>query len=641
MKILISVGCDAYVHDKVPPLYAAENDAREVYKALVEADDAIYDKSLSRLLCSPTCFELKDVLQEAIFWGGDVEISFFFAGHGGIKDGAYFLCAKDTNPDRLTVSSLGLTELFLWINEARVNDTNIVIDACESGGVAYDVTTFLKPRQLGVYGSPSLSVLAASASNQSARERDGQGVATSALLKCLRGDVWVSSAFPTLTLFEVGFEVSEMLEKEVGQASVSWGLNLFGRPRFCANPNYSRQACQQDIFPVGVLDATGDASVISAHTESVWELYLKSSRSIDLSQFLRLTQRIVNDLGSESRSASAVIDGLARTFLNRLSQPGGSFEKAELLGACIASLLPFSSQTAARDAMRSLSRELVANVDCGIQELLGVLESDSSALLSPRSMLGDLYFLPIRILRILGWAGAATLIASDIMDHEFNAQFKSRFGELIGLVLGAYVGSVVSVSDEQACPLLTFLRAANYCEFYSEAEEVFGLMCHSLHEFGGQVSEPNLSGEDAFYFTRARSKNAFSGYERLVSNPSELISVIFLSARKMSFEDIVDGFIADFDHLPGNMFVPDTYASFAQERIEEGTNFSYRIGHGVWRASDFDATWDLVESQIGSDNCLRFASVRVGALCSALVQPDRTPWFLWAALGQGDDPFPL
>lgn len=638
MKILIAIGCNDYIDQRLPPLFGAENDAIGVFEALVEFEGSIYDPALSRLLLSPTYMELKDALQQAIFIDDDIELSVFFAGHGSVKDGAYFLCTKDTVPDRMTVSAVGLTELFLWINEACVNDTNIVIDACESGGVAYDVTTLLKPRELGKYGSPSLSVLAASASNQAARELDGHGVATLALLKCLRGDAKVLIEHPTLTLFEVGYKVSEIIQGDAGQTPVSWGLNLFGRTRFCANPNYSQHARRDDVVPVGILDAIGDASVISNHTEAVWELYLVSPRSFDSVRFLRLIQSILDDLPVGSRSAPAVVDGLATTFLSRLSDSRDPFERAELLGACIASLLPFLDNLSSRDVVYSLSKELVSNVDLGIQLLLESLEADSAALLSPGSMLGDLYFLPIRLLKILGWAGAAGLVASSAMDDSFNLNLEKNFERLIRAILSTYASSVVAVSDEQACTLLVFLRAAQYFELDSEAEEVFGLMCHSLHKFSAQISEPNLSGEDAFRFTTARSKCEFQNCEGLIAKPAELVSVILLSANQLSFEDIVDDFIADFDYVPSNLFVPDAHSSFAQKRIEDGVNFSYRIGHGVWRASDFVVIWDRVQNKINDDSLLKLRSVRVAALCSALVQPDRTPWFIWANVAKGEHP---
>ena len=126
MKILVAIGCNHYSNDELPDLSGAENDASAIFDLLVNNIDSLYDKDLSILLKSPSSQEAREALQQVIFdYGEDIQLCLFFAGHGGVKDGAYFLCVKDTALDRLSVSAISITDLFMWVNEANIRDSNI------------------------------------------------------------------------------------------------------------------------------------------------------------------------------------------------------------------------------------------------------------------------------------------------------------------------------------------------------------------------------------------------------------------------------------------------------------------------------------------------------------------------------------
>ncbi|WP_027948840.1 caspase family protein [Haliea salexigens] len=627
MKVLVAVGCDHYSCDELSNLAGAENDASAIFEALVNSDTSIYDKKHSILLHSPTSQEVKEAIQSIIFVDVGIELSFFFAGHGGVKDGAYFLCASDTMIDRLTVSALGMTELFMWLNEANVRDSNIVIDACQAGGIAYDVATFLKPTNIGALGTPSLSVLAAAAADQNAREINGHGIATAALLKCLSGEECVLADRPSLSLSEIGYSVAELMSSNDQQAPVNWGLNLFGRTQFCRNPCFAESKTPVIGLPEGLRSGVVDAIVIAKHTNRIWELYLTSSNHFDAISFLRLTQSVLSDLPPESEAAPAIVDGLANTFLPLLAGSSDPFEEVELLGACIASLLRYVDDQVVASIVSTMAKQLVGSISSAARAVCASLEENEYHLLSDHTALADLYFLPIRILRILGWLGAAKIIA-DTLEGEVPHDAPST-EELVRKILELYACSIVAVSDEQACGLVVFLCAAQDMNLSEEAEQIFGLLCHSFHRYKGRVAVPQLSGSGAYRFTRSRAAGNKSTCEELIASPTEFLSALLLASEKMSLTDIIDDFIEDFDHVPGNLFVPGSYAIFADERIVDGVNYTYMIGHGVWAVRDFCGTWDAVCKQIEKDSGLKSGAAQIGAICAALVQQDRTPWFIW------------
>jgi len=628
MRILVAIGCDRYCNDELHDLSGAENDAKAVFDYLVNKENSIYDKNRSVLLNSPSSHEARDALQNAIFdSSGDVEFCLFFAGHGNVKDGAYFLCVKDTAVDRLSVSAISITELFMWVNEANVRDSSIVIDACQAGGVAYDVATFLKPRGIGRFGSPSISVLAAAAADQEAREIDGQGVATSAVLKCLSGEVAVQTDRPTLSLSEVGHSVAELMRDENQQVPVYWGLNLFGRSTFSSNPCFDEPKTPIIGLPESLNSSAEDEPIIRKHTAKVWELYLSCSKGFDAISFLRLTKSILRDLPPKSTGVPVIVDALANTFQQLLAESNDPFEEIELLGSCIASLLQYADcNDMVTSVMNIMSNRLLEAIYSATEVILFSIDENRFSLLSDRSALADLYYLPIRILKILGWIGAGQYIAKLLGKESPENLLVSQ--KLVRIILEEYTNSIVAVSDEQTCNLFIFLCMAESMELSDEAEQVFGLLCHTFCKYDGIISSALLSGSNAYRFIKGRAEGDKAVQDELISSPTEFLSALILVSDKLELTDVVDDVIEQFDYASANLFVPDSYTSFADERVDNGVNYTFMIGHDVWCVKDFMERWSHIRSQLGRDSYIKSPIVRIGSICAALVQPDRTPWFV-------------
>jgi hypothetical protein len=132
---------------------------------------------------------------------------------------------KDTMKTAQSVSALALADLFRGINEAAPRQTNIIIDACESGGLVEDLGVLLKPELLGDVGTPALTLVATSGRNQSANETASGGLGTNALLDCIEGRELVNDTFGALDLIDIGRRVAANLQSK-GQNPVVWGLNL-------------------------------------------------------------------------------------------------------------------------------------------------------------------------------------------------------------------------------------------------------------------------------------------------------------------------------------------------------------------------------------------------------------------------------
>lgn len=129
---LIAIGCNDYASGTLSNLSGAENDASNIYKCLVESDYSIYDKHKSKVLTSPSVADVRNELENILF--GDDQapdiVTLFFAGHGGVATGTYYLCLSNTRSDRMSFSALSLSEIFRMLSSSDVKHVNLVIDAC-------------------------------------------------------------------------------------------------------------------------------------------------------------------------------------------------------------------------------------------------------------------------------------------------------------------------------------------------------------------------------------------------------------------------------------------------------------------------------------------------------------------------------
>lgn len=629
MRVLVAIGCDEYDDPALSDLRGAVNDARDIYDLLVESGVGEYHQDESQLLKSPTLAEAVDVVSHILFDLGPIDVlTVFYAGHGALKDGSYFVCLKDTRADRLSVSSLGLSQLFTWLNEANVRHTNIVIDSCHCGGLARDIGSFLKPESVGRFGSPSVSIFASAAADQTAREIDGHGVGTACLLRCLNGNTVVQTNRPSVGLVEVGLVASELLSRNVHQTSVCWGLSLFGQSQLAQNLCFVNSGARASALDLPLAGNPLIRAIVEKHASQIWALYLDAANEFDIAQYLKLSRAIIDELPNAPSNAPLLVQGLADTFVSALQDGADPFEIVELYGASIAVLTPYCELSPESDtAIIELSCALLEAISASMQVTLDILENNEFALLSDNFALSDLYFLPLRVLRTLGWIGAGEYIEQQISTNSlFN---RSVAKALVRKILGTYMGSVVAVSDEQSPHLLAFIWACEVLELNEELELALGLLYQSYHRFGCEVARPNLSGAQALQFLMGRARLDYRSSEGLLARPCEILPALFTGFRRLGIPEVIDESIEELDFTSINMFVPQTYRDYAQVSIEDGVNHSLHIGHNIWSMDDFDKVWTELANEIAGKKCLAVPGVRIGAMCASIVMPDRSAWFLF------------
>lgn len=616
MRCLLAIGCDAY--ENAATLHGAETDARRIFEALLRPEIGQYDPAKSRLLLSPGLEEVRQALQDVVLGDEQIEtFTFFFAGHGGVGAGSFYMWLRDTTPKAQALSALSLAELFRCVSEAAPRQTNIILDACESGGLIRDLGVLLKPELLGDVGTPAVTLIATSAQNQTSGETHQGGIGTNAIMDCIEGRDFVQDSASVLDLVEIGRRVSTRL-KESGQNPVVWGLNLYGPPQFCRNPKYLSDpgAPLRDLiqnWPVA-----GDVG-IQENYRALWKAYDSIGEAWDADLFFKLVTDLFRLASAEPQAVSMLAERLTTTFMTKAARSEDQFLTAQVAAIVGTSLLPYISSTpVAQTASRLLT--LCGDEVLRAGEILAIeLDSDKYILLSSGAGVGDLYQLPIRISKVLGWTAASCEIFRS--DAEKGSKAQALFLRLLRALLDKYGESIVALSDSQAPSWNVALACGAKMGLQEECEELAGRVFHSLVQCEGQLARWDIAPNRVLDYLRARNARDFSTCPDLVERPIETLTVLLRIAGILDLEEVFDDSLWRLDGVSFAAYVPSDYHQYGLPMMEGGENLLWTVGQDVFRCGDLAATWEPVPQP--ADHLVLGLSV-----ISSLLQEDRVPWFL-------------
>lgn len=615
-RILIAAGCDAYVH--LNPLRGAEEDARQIFDTLLPPAVGDYDAAGSALLLSPTTNALREQLRSSLFGEPIDTLTFFFAGHGAVKSGSLYLAAADSEAGALSATAFSLGELFRMVAEARPAQTYIIIDACEAGGLIEDLSALLKSDMIGKAGTPGVTLLATAAADQAALEGRTGGLGTAALLACVNGQNYVQDSAPVLDLVEIGRAVSVAVSAAGGQIPVVWGLNLYGPPSFCRNPHATTGDRPLRSLLIGWPDTAATAN-LELSVAALWEPYVTVGTRWNPRSFLDALTKAMADVEGQPALVVALHDRVAEAFAVPASQSADRFREIEVRAACIVALLRHSGDQIVRDRMLSAVIDLADRVENTVEEVAATVAADRFALLIPQAGMTELYQLPIRLSKLIGWAAFAIQVRRLTAANQTRAA--TAFTSLLDCLFDHYSLSLVTMNDCQSPYLLTGLSAASTLDTPERAERLFGHYFSSFLAVGGRPARIGIEPERITAYLLFRDGNQLDDHPELCAQPSEVGAVLLRTADALGLTDEIDPDLAALDHIAINAYLPDTFQGFADERIKGGVNASYRIGHDVWTVADLLANWPQSVQPATNAEAL-------GALLASLLFSDRTPWFL-------------
>jgi hypothetical protein len=137
-----------------------------------------------------------------------------------------------------SVTAIGFPEILRAVAGARPKQANFILDACNAGGLGFDIGSILKRTIVGNSDTMGISFLASAAAEQYAGETKEGGRFTIQFAKALNGTSFIQQAKPFLSLSEIAQHVqttSHLPEQTISY----WTLNLQGPNLFARNPHFS------------------------------------------------------------------------------------------------------------------------------------------------------------------------------------------------------------------------------------------------------------------------------------------------------------------------------------------------------------------------------------------------------------------
>ncbi len=631
MRIAIVIGVDEYDDPDLLQLGGAQIDADNVFQALVDQNQGQHHPEKSLKLLSPTLAELRGALQESVYDHELTAFTFFFAGHGLVVGGSHYLCLRDTRLDRLAASALSFSEILRLVGDAQPANANIIVDACQSGGVVHDLNTVINPSLLGETGTPSICVIAASMSNQKAGEDDRGGFLTRQLLRCVSGNERIQNSRSHLNLIEIGERISQLVIDEYpDQSPVCWGLNLFGTSQFCVNPHFEGGEPSYVYELANIPPASASGALVRGEAKNLWRMAEDLPSGFSPSSLIKEIRSTSDHLPPKGGSRPAFVSGLAQTLPQRASQSKNVMCRSEVLACCIVALLKDTEKSLeAREVMSELLDQFVYVTGECIDIAVSAIEVEKFNILSNRGGLSDLFFVPIRLSKLLGWVSALGLIQDKLKKNIYDV--KSKIEIIIELYKINYICSLASVSEEQAPHILISFEAIRKFSLLGAAEPIIGCYVNDFVSNHGRISEPGLKGADILRFLLCRANGDYSTAHSVIRQPSELLSVLLKWISDASLDEILDPHMKSLDHESMNVFVPSSYWDFGDLLIEHGKNLSFQIGGdvgvGIFTVEDFRGGYrDYCQDEIKKAKAFDDDVVQCGAILASMLLPDRVPW---------------
>lgn len=617
-RVVLAIGCDKY--DFMGPLDGAEKDASRIHEALIDPAKGECDPTQSAVLLSPKFFEVQAAINAILADPEPIDtFTFFFAGHGVVKKGSFYMCVSDSNHDFLSANAISLSNLFVMLGEKAPGQSNIIIDACESGGLIADLNALLKPDNLGRAGSPGITLVAMAASDEGAGDTPEGGVGTNAVLDCINGVTFIDDTSAYLDLIDIGRSVWDRLASAGGQNPVVWGLNLFGPRRFCRNPKSTVDAAARAGL-VSWPDAHA-SQVLRDRLPALWRIYSDLDRDWDARRFFDVVQPVLSELAQNPSQQLDLIDRFLEAALQKAQLQDDAFIEIEIAAACAVSMLPFSETAHSVAHVDILLEKLTRRLEEVLDRLIDDLEAEKFALMAPGNAMAELFYLPLRISRVLGWAAFAHLYRA--LGPNGDQVLPIRLVKLAELMVQHYHSSFVFMSEAQAPFVAVLLAVAKRAGLVDIGKVVVGCLTLGMVRSGCRAASANIEYTKVLDFLLARATNDFSASPGLYAKPSEFALVVLRGAAMFDIEDQVDRALHHLDRVSTTAFLPAHFDQFANELIRDGSNVNFRIGFDAYTVDEIERSWPSAAVVKPATRACFFRCI-----LASLLFPNRVPWFL-------------
>lgn len=617
---VVSIGCDKYQNQELPDLSAAENDATAIYEALVNSEYALYDKTDSVCLRSPKLAEIIKALEEVLFERECPDVlTIFFAGHGGVFAGTYYLCLNETRIDRISLTALPLSEIFRIVSSSQLKHVNLVIDACYTAGLVNDLLALIKPDLIGARGSFGLSILAAAASDEIATEIGEHGILTKSLLRIINGKESVNTYSEYLDLVSIGRTLStKFIEENVGQTPSSWGINLYGPSIFSKNPFHSAA----NSIPINYFSFIPSASrvgkILSEHKSDLLELYENLEKVEGVDDFINILRIIIRKIETIGDQIT-IVKGIGYRFIEKF-QPAENFKQLELINALITLLIPSIENAQVKNLISELIQLFRFIGNKLLVRINSELQKDKYFLISREGigfgMLANYFYLPIRISKIIGYLSQLLMIDNEEKDSIIW---------LIDFIKVNYESHISTMSDLQAPFIYTFFRTFLITNEFDTAKPLLYRYINSYLASSGKIAPIKLSAEKIPLFLIQRYTSDKISQE-LRANPTTIGTVLLLQAIHYGLDGELDLHMHSLDRKNMHIFIPCDAKEFGNDVIENGMNLVPKCGFDFFTCEEFKALFEINYNQYSNiDRSSIDLISKFSFIAASFCLPDRIP----------------
>ena len=557
------------------PLLGAKADAERVYKTFMNAEILDSDSTLSALHINLTKDETRKVIAEAAYNDEIGDLTLYFACHGASDTAGYFLCCKDCQSDKLAYSALALHDIFTILSDTPRKHVNFIIDACNAGGLAQDLSAIAKDPKMGAKAGISISIISLSGRTENSIEYPDGGIGTTAFLEVLNGKHDSNTNKEYLSLGDVA-QVLEISHKE--QSSSFWSFNLMGAQRFCKNL-YALNNRKSEIFSLPTANLKLSLGLSRNSIEKLWDSFLLTGKEFNPRQIQITLELLLNEIENNDDAISMLM-GLFESYLERAKQNNDAFSPV----ICCSIFLDLTNKI----SPSSKETEYLANIL--FDELKFILSNiltsmkDNEFFLLENGGYSNFFTLPQRVSKIAAWSLLLAYLGN--RKHADNSETMTICEGILNCLSNDYHNAFTLISEKQAPDILIISGLTKKLGLIDWANSYIPYLYNSYCHYSGKIAKVSLEPELVYDLVRHRLEQEETNYKELCGRPTEALFALISHYWKEDDLDIIRYDFEGFDGLSLNAFVPDNYKDFSREIIPEGRNLGFTIGYDIFHSGE-------------------------------------------------------
>jgi hypothetical protein len=295
---------------------------------------------------------------------------------------------------------------------------------------------------------------------------------------------------------------------------------------------------------------------------------------------------------------------------------------SQCLAASATILLPLTHHDSVREHILTVLEEILHNNTIFWTKLEADLDAGKEPLCSNSHPHAELFHLPLRITKILGWLGWE-IIAETLVPSLRRQDNQHRFC-VASKLAGIYSAALAAVSDEQAPFLYLFSKACMLNHQEELLRPIISAVYGSLSERKGNIINSNADAKRIFSYLQSLNPNIPIDALWRPANPMSLLTVLLLSGHELGLSS--SWTLRDLDRTSAGFYIPSDYLHFSEPIMQDGTNFIRRVGYDFWTAKQFSHLFcPILERELKKQGGPKNREALTLIALASIIFPNRLP----------------